>query len=286
MEKPAKLLLDVLGYIADVLGADRKRPTDWRMKDLSRVDALKKLSLTCKFMVPICRRHLFANIIFSFSGERTGLSEFLLSHPIIATHYAKSLDLDARQPLSTLDYDLLRIMADSSSLTSIEISSADWNALPDEKRSAFLSLIKVPTLRHLTLERIVNFPASAFSLCCGLTTLALYEIYHLAPPGTNDGMQSPKITTLISFHHSDRDKYNDSLATLMSPVGRDTASAAGSIIVFDHLKKVSLKISTPAEFSRLCKLLERAVDLERLRICGKYYLLSFCVYPDRLLNSQ
>ncbi|KJA13800.1 hypothetical protein HYPSUDRAFT_220752 [Hypholoma sublateritium FD-334 SS-4] len=248
MEKPTKLSLDVLGYIADILGADRQHPQDRRITGWSTVDALKRLSLTCKFMFPICRRHLFADIRFSFSSpfqQRTGFSEFLLLHPIIATHYAKSLYLDAGQPFSASDYDLLQIMSDSSSLTSIEISSADWNVLLDRESSAFLSLIQIPTLQHLTLRSVDNFPAAALSLCCALTELALYGINYVAPPNTSsstdDGMQSPlaNVTTLELFHSTDRDKYNNTLATLMNSICR---------IAFDHLKEVLLEITTRAEF--------------------------------------
>lgn len=288
METPTKLPLDVLGYIADTLVADSPRD-----KNRDAVSALKMLSLTCKFMVPVCRRHLFANIRFPldrrhFERERQDrLNKLLLSNPTFTMHYSKNLFLEVRQPESfnTSDYDVLGRICHSSSLTSVEISSTnmtDWNMLPKKTKSIILSLIEAPTLRHLTLDYIDKFPAAALSLCSGLEKLALYDIRSLALPGADDALQGPTITALVSLYGSE--EYSNTLAALiMSPIGRSSveAGSAGSIVAFDRLKSASFSVSTQDEFAQMCKLLEKAVCLERLKIGGKIiYSLFMLILID------
>lgn len=216
MQQPDKLPLDVLGYITDILGTDTLRSKQRRKKDRQySVDTLKMLSLTCKFMVPVCRRHLFAIIRFPFhprNSERLeGLSEFLLAHPTITTHYLKRLYLkiDPYNPFSISDYDFLQKISDSSSLVFVDLSTihlCNWNRThlryyepPEKTKSVILSLIQVLTLRGLTLRDIENFPAAALSLCSGLKELEFDSISNLAPPSANDAMQRPTITTLVSL---------------------------------------------------------------------------------------
>ncbi|KJA24647.1 hypothetical protein HYPSUDRAFT_481475 [Hypholoma sublateritium FD-334 SS-4] len=282
METPAKLPLDILGYIVDIVGAFGRQPSIY-----AGTPSLKTLSLTCKFMVPICRRHLFSNINFALFTSRhlpwrNGRSEFLLSHPIITTHYLKNLVLDISQEfmISALEYDLLQIICDSSFLTSFHIRSIymTWNEVPERLKSIILSLIQKPTLHHLTLERMNNFPAAAFSLCCGLTELTLKGIYKLAPHRADDAMQSPKITALVSSNCS----VDDTLAVLMGPVGQSRVGEVNSMIGFDCLRDASFYISTQAEGFQLCQVLERATCLEKLEIQGDVYTIYFHSWSDEV----
>lgn len=278
-----KLPLDVLGYIADMLGADRRHAPQCRYYK----DTLIQLSLTCKFMVPICHRHLFSNISFlSFRRNlrwRNGRSEFLLSQLTIATHYVKNVVLDASQAkFSTSEYDLLRRICDGSSLASVHISTGDWNKLPEETKSVILSLIQIPTLRHLTLEKINNFPAAALSLCCGPIDIALQDIDRLAQPSVDYSIQNPKITSLESSNCS----IDGTLSVLLGPVGQNEAGTVMSIIEFDRLRDASFEISTQLEVIQTCKLLEKATCLEKLRIHGDSYITSFCLYSDKWNSSS
>ncbi|KJA13788.1 hypothetical protein HYPSUDRAFT_485671 [Hypholoma sublateritium FD-334 SS-4] len=276
METPTKIPLDVLGYIADML----------EPHDGDTTVTLKTLSLTCKFMVPICRRQLFSNISFSVfrrSEWRTNRSEFLRSHPIFTKHSVKNLRLDVNesQPFSAEEYDLLQLLCDSSSLTSIQIKQidcepTDWNKLPAKTKSDIFSLIQIPTLRRLTLIRVDSFPAAAFSLFCGLTELALHDIPNLAPPSADDATQSPKISTLVSL--------TCSVALLMSLIGQNKVGLGNSNIAFKCLRDASFQIDTQAEVPQICKLLDKVTYLEELRIIGDFYMIAFHSYADGLLK--
>ncbi|KJA13801.1 hypothetical protein HYPSUDRAFT_49612 [Hypholoma sublateritium FD-334 SS-4] len=265
METPDKLPLDVLGYIADMLGTDIETNQDG-------FNALKMLCLTCTFMIPVCRRHLFARIRFPIfprvSRRQNRLTQFLNSNPIIA-HYVRNLHLNAAHPFIPLDYDFLQKICDSSSVTSLELSSSysgDWTTLPERLKSITLSCIQIPTLRRLILDRIDIFPAAALSLCSGLKDLTFRGIYRLTPPDSNDVSRRPTITTLVSLTLDSYGRRDNALTSLMSGIGQNTSKAAPSYIVFEHLKSLCLSVYTQDDLPQMCELLERTTSLERLTI--------------------
>ncbi|KJA13792.1 hypothetical protein HYPSUDRAFT_49604 [Hypholoma sublateritium FD-334 SS-4] len=138
---------DILGHIADALGAN------WSYTVPRRT--LQALSLTCTFMVPICRRYLFSKVGFGYSENynerkdlrewRNGRNEFLLTQPTITSHYVKFLEVDTMLKFSTSDYDLLKIIRDTSPLTSVTISSSfSWDRIIEKKKTIVLSLLQKP----------------------------------------------------------------------------------------------------------------------------------------------
>ncbi len=244
------------------------------------------LSLTCQFMLPVCRRHLFSIIRLPCSRRvplirQEGLSEFLLAHPTIKPHYFKNLYLDNVwdcKLFSTADYAILNSICNSSSLSLLEVSSpylCDWNGcLTEEAKSAIFSLIQMPTLRYLTISHIEHFPATLLSRCLGLKELALHGISTLTPLGADNAMQANTITTLVSLtslrsYYSQFTSGISTLAVLMSPIGRNTAERTRSLTTFDRLTNFSTAISTQVEFLQICKFLETTISLERLHLYGK-----------------
>ncbi len=143
MENATIFPLDLLYYVVDILGADRD--------SMHSRDALKGLSLTCKVMVPICRRYLFSKIILRSAHHRiyfpwrNSRNEFLLSHPTITTHYLKALEIETTRAFSTSDYELLRVISEKSPLTSVTISSTcDWKRISWKTEASILSLMQKP----------------------------------------------------------------------------------------------------------------------------------------------
>ncbi|KJA17255.1 hypothetical protein HYPSUDRAFT_1025289 [Hypholoma sublateritium FD-334 SS-4] len=92
---------------------------------------------------------------------------------------SKPIVVMERLEFSTLDDGLSQKICDSSVLTSVEICSetSDWNGHSEQTKSISLSLIRMPTLRHLSLISCQNFPAATLSLCSGLKTLELCDTY-------------------------------------------------------------------------------------------------------------
>lgn len=126
MDAPSILPPEVLAYIADILGADIDAGLMPQLKrDSHTIRALKMLCLSCKFMVAVCRRHLFSKISLSSLSSlkrRRTLSVFLLLHPVIPRHYVKTLYLDTSRHFEKSGYDLLKALCESSSLFSIQLN--------------------------------------------------------------------------------------------------------------------------------------------------------------------
>ncbi len=284
MEAPTKLPLDILGHIVDLLGARALLP--WNQH---AINTLKMLCLTCKFMVPICRRHLFAKI------SCTGLnlwwlnkrSELLLSNPSIATQYVKNVYLDVDLPLSRFNYEYLQMICASSSPIAIEILSngfCDWEDIPRKTKSIVLALIHVPTVRHLTIDRIENFPAASLLLCSRLNKLVFRDVHSISLPDATIATRSLQLTSLVVTWQCFLG-VDSTLVAQISPTFRVPALSAclASIIALDHLIDTSFTVGSLAEVSQMCKLLERMIHLESLELSGKkLHIIPFHSFPNFL----
>ena len=137
MDSELTLPLDVLLHITELLADDRR----------GGIKSLQILSQTCKFMVPICRKHLFSSLdLVSTSISNSGhFSDLLLENPDIA-RYVRSLNYKLYNPftssLSDHELTLLNILKVRSPLKSIELFSPglDWNDYPESIRLSLLSL--------------------------------------------------------------------------------------------------------------------------------------------------
>jgi hypothetical protein len=78
MEPRITLPLDILLYIIDLLADD------------GDIKSLQILSQACKFMVPLCRNHLFSSVHFRSESSSECFSDLLSKNPDIAC-YVRSL---------------------------------------------------------------------------------------------------------------------------------------------------------------------------------------------------
>ena len=169
MDSELTLPLDVLLHIIELLAA--------AIDDGDNIKSLQILSQTCKFMVPICRKHLFSSLRLRPSiSER--FSDMLLENPDIA-RYVRSLNfLYSPSMISGHELTILNILKLHSPLKSIELSShlVDWNDYPESVRLSLLSLIELPTVTHLNINAFRRFPATALSDCTNLISLQFGDI--------------------------------------------------------------------------------------------------------------
>lgn len=267
MAPHVNLPLDILGHIADMLGTEDGRPDS---------DSLKVLSQTCKFMVPVCRRHLFASLklpIYLKSTSRSrGVRNLLVSQPAIV-HYCKTLYFDTAAPFCGPDYEILRTICASSLPTTVTISGGSWNHLTEQATSAILSIIQSSAALHLTLRNISRFPVTALSLCTGLTELKLHDLHDFALSDNNHVAENCHRTAPVSLHVSGRS--NHALATLMRPKDLNAVGTAGSAVRFDRLKRAYFRISVLDEAFQMHKLLAAAIALESVEITGKCNVENF-----------
>ena len=219
------LPLDVLLHIIELLAAT----------DDDSIKSLQILSQTCKFMVPICRKHLFSSLHFistsSILFER--LSDLLSENPDIA-RYVRSLNYRMYYASISRDHELttLNILKVRSPLKSIELSSprANWNDYPESIRLSLLSLIELPTVTHLNIFNFGRFPATALSGCTNLMNLQFGYIELIFPDWEFDHVISRSKIPTPAFLNIGRG------ASGLLPILH-----AGGPIDFCHLKMVDRK---------------------------------------------
>ena len=147
-------------------------------------DLLKELALVSHSFHQICSKHLFATIKLQDVGQDTrtasskkGFVKLLGSRPDVAKYIRKltyicndmsrlsspsqSLNNDDHL-LSTILPNLLRTISHLNCLT-ITASQLDWNTLDSSLTSAFLYLMHLPTINHIDLSYIYNFPLSSLT---------------------------------------------------------------------------------------------------------------------------
>ena len=238
-------------------------------------------------MVPICRRHLFAAIRY------TGLnlwwlnkrSELLLSNPSIATQYVKNVYLNVNHPLSRFNYEYLQMICASSSPIAIEILSnglCDWKGIPGKTKSTVLALIHVPTVRHLTIDRIENFPAASLLLCSRLNRLVFRDVHSISLPDATNATRSLQLTSLVVTWQCYLG-VDSTVVAQISPTFRvpTVAACLASIIALDRLINGSFTVGSLAEVSQMCQLLERMICLESLELSGtKLHIIPFYSFPN------
>ena len=96
----------------------------------------------------------------------------------------------------------------------------DWNKLNSSLTSAFLHLIHLPTIDHISLSFIVNFPLSSLTSSINLRRLDIYCLWHSDPhekdrfyenvqtemmPKIREYHTSPSWTTAILLHAKRQD---------------------------------------------------------------------------------
>ena len=159
LETRTEIPLDILENIAKALGDEIRRFT-WLYagdspQSRTALDTLKMLSLTCKSTVALCRRHIFTQANFVYLDRawpreqklqwRIERNHFLLSQPVVTAHYLKVITVNTTLEFDTSDFDLLRMICDTSDLTSVTIwLDNDWNTVPEKKRTSILSLLQKP----------------------------------------------------------------------------------------------------------------------------------------------
>ena len=200
---------DIIALIIDIVGEDED------------TELLKELALVSHSFNQICSKHIFATVELhdaSLSHWDDGLNwhaasskkrfvKLLKSRPGVVKYIRKLtyevshnefrfLNDDHR--LSRVLPNLLRTIPHLNCLT-IDGSKLDWNTLDPSLSSAFLYLMHLPTVNHVDLSFIQNFPLSSFARSVNLRRL---DICDVEPPEEEIIVQSemmPKFRELLSI---------------------------------------------------------------------------------------
>ena len=139
--------------------------------------ALKSCSLVCQAFLPICRKHIFRNIVLGLPPIIHAFERLLRETPEIVDYIRK------------LDYTIQNADLASSSIqeTLKQISRLEFLSVRDDDlyrpgwsnysiRPALLHLLHLPTLTHFKLNSINSFPISDLIPCVNLKYLDISDI--------------------------------------------------------------------------------------------------------------
>ncbi|KAF8801607.1 hypothetical protein BYT27DRAFT_7147106 [Phlegmacium glaucopus] len=174
------LPLDIIGNIVDILVNDNEKG----------FQCVKALSLTCKFFLPLCRKHIFSSITITTSnalvGWRSGkaFGELLSTTPEIAGHVRK-LRIRPYDPRSVPRHPFVQVPRQLTRLESLTIlehgtfyhTHGDWKCIPLSMRHLLLDFIHIPTLNHLDLRSLRNFPISHLMASPNLKHLSTTNLF-------------------------------------------------------------------------------------------------------------
>ena len=108
--------------------------------------------------------------------------------------------------LSLILSNLLRTIPLLNCLKIYANSTLDWNQLNSSLTPAFLHLMRLPTINHLDLSFIMNFPLSSLISSVNLRRLDISDLSHFDPHGKDsfyETVQTEMMPKIREFHISE-----------------------------------------------------------------------------------
>ena len=235
------LPFDIIALIIDTVGENKD------------TNLLKKLALVSHCFHYICCKHLFATIElhdanpnYHLASSKKGFAKLLESRPDVVKHIRKLtyyVSYDINNDNHLLSPIILNFLPTFSRLNCVTITTipitprdiCDWNTLDSSLTSAFLHLMHLPTINHIDLSFIKNFPLSNFTPSVNLHRL---DISHLRYPRPFEAESSPGIIMetmpkIREFHISISDPLATKLLHARTQDGRPSFN-------FMDLRRVSM----------------------------------------------
>ena len=163
------LPFDIIPLIIDIVGENKD------------TDLLKELALVSHSFHAICSKHLFAIVhLYSatplLASSKKGFVKLLKSRPEIVKYIRKltyNVECNEDDDDHLLSSILLYFLPTFSRLDSLEITASglDWGGLNPSLKSIFLNLMHLPTINHIKLSHIQNFPLSSLTQSMNLLRL-------------------------------------------------------------------------------------------------------------------
>ena len=171
------LPLDIIVLIIDIVGENKD------------TNLLKQLSLVSHSFLHICRKHLFAAVdlrdavpICNIPSSKRGFVKLLQSRPDVAKYIRKLKYKVSRNHDDNHLLPPILFLPTFSRLNCLTITAKwDWNTLDSSLTSALLHLMHLPTIDHINLSYIQNFPLSSLTPCVNLLRLDILQLDCLGP---------------------------------------------------------------------------------------------------------
>ena len=148
---------------------------------------LKRLALVCHSFHQICIKHLFANVElhdatnYGRSSSKKGFVKLVKSRPNVI-NYIRKLTYKVSGNDNSDDHLLSPILSNFlptiSRLNCLAINASRllWNEMDSSLTSAFLHLMSLPTMNHIDLSYIGNFPLSSLTSSVNLLRLDMSHL--------------------------------------------------------------------------------------------------------------
>ena len=252
------LPFDIAALIIDIVGEDND------------TNLLKELALVSHSFHQICSKHLFATVDLQaiskdhVTSSKRRFIKLLQSRPDVVKHIRKLMyriefSQFADDWLLPILPNLLRTISHLNCLKIIA-PAANWNWLDSSMKSALLHLMHLPTINHIELWYIHNFPLS--NLTPSVNLLRLDMIYIFGPfekdVSSEFVVQSEIMPKLREFHTS---KSSLLLTKLLNAKMQDGRPAFN----FKNLRRLSLSSDGFKDEWNNRFLLQNVKLLEKLR---------------------
>ena len=262
MPVPLILPYGIIGQIIDPVGEDK----DTRL--------LKDLSLVSHSFHQICCKHLFATVELHdadpdadsnphVASSKKGFLKLLKSKYIRKLTYEVSYYYDDDLRLSHILPKCLRTIPCLNCFT-INGSRLDWNKRDSSLTSAFLYLMHLPTINHIDLSNIKNFPLSCLTPSVNLIRL---DICYVDPLEEEVVVHSEMTPRIREFRTSNSTRLTE---TLLHAQGQDGQPA------FNFMDLRQLYICLGDE-QNIRYLLQNAKLLEELHLSTAEFGADHCL---------
>ena len=197
------LPFDIIALIIDIVGENED------------TDLLKELALVSHSFLQFCNKHLFATVklhngSYRQPSSKKGFVKLLNSRPDVVKYIRKLTYKVAHYGCNDEDHLLTPILSNFLPTShpilnclTINTSHLDWNTLDSSLSSALLHLMHLPTINHIELSRIRNFPISSLTSCVNLHRLDLFNLDMREVNGSSSPeivVQSEMIPKILGFH--------------------------------------------------------------------------------------
>ena len=203
------LPFDIIALIIDIAG------------ETQDTNLLKELALVSHSFLQICIKHLFATVELHdadpknhLASSKKGFVKLLKSRPNVV-NYIRKLTYKVSDCSNDDDHLLSSILSNFlptiSRLNCLAINGSGryWDTLDSSMISAFLHLMRLPTINHIDLSFITNFPLSSLTLSVNLLRLDILHMMQWADfdqhgeDGFFKNVQSEMMPKIRELHTSD-----------------------------------------------------------------------------------
>ena len=232
---------------------------------------LKELALVSHSFLQICSNHLFATVelhdavpIRDIASSKKAFVKLLKSRPDVVK-YIRKLTYKVSRRKDDDDHLLSPILPNFlptfSRLNCLTISGSrrDWNTLDSSLISAFLHLMRLPTINHIDLSFIKNFPLSSLTSSVNLLRLDIY-ILTCSDPLKEDGSSE----VLVEMIPKIRELYTSTSPQVTTKLLHAKRQDGGPAFNFMDLRRLKMSFDRSYDERNFRYLLQNAKLLEKL----------------------